>query len=830
MIRPMGRYVAHDLCLDCQTVLRGEVVCPRCGLLQVSPEADDLRRLLTAAEGALPSARAASRPAYADVGQPRQPSPSPMTTPLLPPMRPQPAARTLPAFSTPVVLLGLGATCVLVAAIVFVSVSWSDLSLAAKAAILLVVTGLVGGAAGWSLLKVLRGSAEAFATLFALLVLVDFAAAHTSGLAGLDGLSSTSAHWVASLLLLLSGGAWALAARNGGVEKLTGAQLAAASGLAGLAAVTFEQFPDWRTEYVALAWFALMAGIAILARRLLEEFALVSGIVALALFVLGWAMSLSRLIEPRTVAGLWDGFAPLGWLLCCAILGAASASRPVPSPLKHMSASLAAVGVALLLLRPLEGSSFDTIVAVDAAVALTLGVLGAYLLTRGPWHTAARVAAAGPLVLAALLLLPSAVEAVARAVSPVDRAWQLAETTPTVGLDSGLVRGSATVVALALVALAVSGSALLKSRVPTVWTGGLLFAASVSVVALRQPLPLWQVVAVLGGLAIACAAVALVRGSRLPAAASVAVAVLTLLAALGSELTTQVIALLLTGALTALTTRFKHGPARDPLAAGTVAMGALTLAAALALSGLGQDAIVLGLVLLGGLVFVGAQARRGTARLRVRNGLEVGAAAVMVVALGLAVDYVDLLLPVAMTLTGVALASGGILSADRRLLMVPASVLFAGASWVRLWVEDVTVLEAYTLPSALVLCASGVWRLRRTPESATLTALGPGLTLAFLPSLAAALPAPTSLRALLLGLSAVAVLLTGAWLRWAAPLVLGSATALLLVLVNVAPYATAVPRWVIFAVAGVGLLFLGVTWERRLRDARIVAAALLRLH
>lgn len=79
-------------------------------------------------------------------------------------------------------------------------------------------------------------------------------------------------------------------------------------------------------------------------------------------------------------------------------------------------------------------------------------------------------------------------------------------------------------------------------------------------------------------------------------------------------------------------------------------------------------------------------------------------------------------------------------------------------------------------------------------------------------------------------MSALGVLLVGAWLRWAAPLILGSATALALVLVNIAPYAAALPRWVIFAVAGVGLLFLGVTWERRLRDARTLTAAALRLH
>jgi hypothetical protein len=50
--------------------------------------------------------------------------------------------------STPAILLALGA--ISMAAIVFVTVSWSDLSLAWKSAILLVVTAGFGGVAVWS--------------------------------------------------------------------------------------------------------------------------------------------------------------------------------------------------------------------------------------------------------------------------------------------------------------------------------------------------------------------------------------------------------------------------------------------------------------------------------------------------------------------------------------------------------------------------------------------------------------------------------------------------------------------------------------------------------
>jgi hypothetical protein len=74
------------------------------------------------------------------------------------------------------------------------------------------------------------------------------------------------------------------------------------------------------------------------------------------------------------------------------------------------------------------------------------------------------------------------------------------------------------------------------------------------------------------------------------------------------------------------------------------------------------------------------------------------------------------------------------------------------------------------------------------------------------------------------------VLLAGAYLRWAAPLVIASVTLLTLAVVNIAPYANAVPRWALFAAAGALLLYLGVTWERRLRNARtlIMAVELMR--
>ena len=64
---------------------------------------------------------------------------------------------------------------------------------------------------------------------------------------------------------------------------------------------------------------------------------------------------------------------------------------------------------------------------------------------------------------------------------------------------------------------------------------------------------------------------------------------------------------------------------------------------------------------------------------------------------------------------------------------------------VRLADVGVDVVEAYTAPFAAVLLAVGVWALRRS-EISTTRALGPGVTLALLPSLPQALDEPASLR------------------------------------------------------------------------------------
>jgi uncharacterized membrane protein len=75
-------------------------------------------------------------------------------------------------------------------------------------------------------------------------------------------------------------------------------------------------------------------------------------------------------------------------------------------------------------------------------------------------------------------------------------------------------------------------------------------------------------------------------------------------------------------------------------------------------------------------------------------------------------------------------------------------------------------------------------------------------------------------RALLLLAVSVAVALLGAGTRQQAPLALGAVVAVLCAVRVLAPYADAVPQWVLLAGLGLLLVVLGVTYEARLRDLK----------
>ncbi|MFE1792746.1 SCO7613 C-terminal domain-containing membrane protein, partial [Streptomyces sp. NPDC059525] len=183
----------------------------------------------------------------------------------------------------------------------------------------------------------------------------------------------------------------------------------------------------------------------------------------------------------------------------------------------------------------------------------------------------------------------------------------------------------------------------------------------------------------------------------------------------------------------------------------------------------------------------------------------------------------------ALALGGVVCAAGA-LRAGRRGLGWAAGVLGVAAVWVRLGAWGVAVPEAYTLPVTAGALAVGVVRRRRDPGASSWAAYGPGLGATLLPGLVAVWGDPYWPRPLLLGLGALVVTLVGAHRRLRAPLLLGGFALAGVAVHELAPYVVQVagllPRWVPPALAGVLLLAVGATYERRLRDARRLREAL----
>jgi hypothetical protein len=173
-----------------------------------------------------------------------------------------------------------------------------------------------------------------------------------------------------------------------------------------------------------------------------------------------------------------------------------------------------------------------------------------------------------------------------------------------------------------------------------------------------------------------------------------------------------------------------------------------------------------------------------------------------------------------LTAMGASLVASGLLARRHLPLVPPGVALLAVGSWVSLCDLGVGTPEAYTLPWAALLLALGVFRvLRRGGPS--LGELAPGLALGLLPSLLWVFADPLSLRATILGFACLVLVLVGARARWSAPLVYAGVVGLTEVIRLAAPYAAqAIPRWALIGAAGALLVIIGVTWERRLAEAR----------
>jgi hypothetical protein len=116
--------------------------------------------------------------------------------------------------SVGVILLILGALCVLVASTIFIAVAWVELSLVIRSLILIVVTASFGLFAQLALRRGLQATAEAMAAITCSMFVLDLAAARRAGLPALADLAAAPYEILAGVLLVAAAGAGAFVVRS----------------------------------------------------------------------------------------------------------------------------------------------------------------------------------------------------------------------------------------------------------------------------------------------------------------------------------------------------------------------------------------------------------------------------------------------------------------------------------------------------------------------------------------------------------------------------------------------------------------------------------------
>jgi hypothetical protein len=817
----MFRYADPLVCPGCRSAMEyGAPQCASCGLPLTGSLAQRLFASLTHADTLVAQLRAT---APAPVAVPAGPAGTAPTaegpvTPLPsdhPPFPASPTSRVphtggLSAASVPKILLGLGATCLLVAALVFLAVAWSALGVGGRTGVLVLLTTAAAGTAAWLARQDLRAGAEAFTAVAVGLVWLDVIGADRAGWLG-DPDASTML-LVTGLCVGAAGSAAALLARRTPVGTVVTGQLFGALGVT-LAALGVATQPALDRDAGLVVGLVITAAGAYAAWRVrLVVAAAASSAAGLVWWTAIVAVGVLR-IDTRSFAQVWLDLDILLLLVGTLVPALVALARPLPVPARVAAAGVAVALATLDLTLVAFDESTTTVSLTALGVVLVATALSTVLALPWRWVTVA------PAVVAALVLARSALELLAEALDALlgYRAWGESLTAPVPVPDlpwSWPLLLPAGALAAMLTAWLVARCLLdLPARLFVAWLVPVLVGA-IALVPVLYGVPLW--VALLGlALGALVAAAAAAYSSRLePLSATVVLGVLALLASFADEWSTAVALGLLTAGAGLAAFRGREGVA---LAGGVVlppaGSGFVWTLQELAEVDLVWRALPI-LLLLGVFTIV----RPGLER-------EVPSYAAGTVAAALSVlspSGVDQSwLAVYLTLGGVVLTASALIHPDRRELSWGGLGLFTLAQWVRLEQLGVDTVEAYTLPLALVLLAVGALRLRSSDVS-THRALGAGLGLALVPSLLQMLVEPVSLRALLLGLACAALIGVGVALRWAAPLLAGAGVGLLLVL-RESVHAQVLPQWMVIGLVGLGLTVVGVTWERRLAELRAAA-------
>lgn len=833
----------------------GASSCPSCGLPLEGQVAARLFTTLAEADELLAELRAATSVATqvtasaatpVGAGGATVPGTAVAAGPVPPPAAARPVegvapARGLSAASVPKILLGLGALCLLVAALVFLVVTWSVMGVAERTATLVGFTTIAGGLTWWVARRALRAAAESLALVTLGLLTFDVLGARSSGWLG--DISGSGFLVVLGVVATAAGAAATLAVRRTPARDLVGTQIVAGLGIAAALA-----------GVATLESFALSAGLvlgtvlAAAATYLVHLLRLpVTTALGLATTSAGWIAltltSLERALTHPTLGDLWLDLEGWPLLVAAALAGSVTLVRPLPLTARLSALGAGEVVLGLAALAPATDET-PTVVALSFLTALAVACVPVRLVPS-PWHRGlvAGVAAAGLWPLTVTFEL--ATTAVSRAVEAGSALWSGAAGDRLPPLDASLALPAPWVLPLAVVVL--GGAVLtLARRLPAVDRmvgpmavlplGVAVLVASLVAATLLTGTPVWLVVAL--ALFAGLAFTAWWRAQESPSSLGAAVAFLAggtvvslhdewaTLAATSAVLLASVVVHL---RASARWVRVLAGVTLSAATAGTAWTACATADVDQPVGALVSLLVLVALVLTAPAVDrswrvdpVDGAARLGAELAALGAAGAVCAAGVSGSTYALAPTWAAVYLTVA----GAGVTAMALLRPDRREAGWLGGLLLVLASWVRLADVGVHTPEAYTLPAAVALGVVGVLQLRRSPEMSTMTALAPALALGLVPSLLWVLADPVALRSVLLGAACLVLLVAGVRIGWTAPVVFAATVGCLLVLRLVTPMTGAVPRWALIGAAGTLLVLMGITWERRLHEARTVMAYL----
>lgn len=835
-------YSEQGVCPDCRTAVGDAASCPVCRLDLTTPEVATVRQALSSADAWLArAARVSATPVAAEHGEsfivppdhvsrpredlsaalPRHPGPRAGATP--------PARRRWTAGG---LILTLGAGCLLVAGLIFLGVAWGAIGATGRAAVLLVVTAVVGLIADRCTIRSLRASAHALWAVFLGLLTIDWFVGRALGFAHLDEMRFDVAVVVWSVLVLVTAVAvglrtQALTGKPIGVMTFAVGAVPLAAGPA-LSAQLWDvvEWPFWPAVVVVAVAVAVMVLVHQLGWRSSERIA--ASIAGLASVLAVGSAFAQAVLNPdlRDLVRDLDGLPLLLVAAAAVLLGALVAQTLV----RGGAAALALTSFGALVVLPCAarwepggGWIAAAVMVLVSAAAATVPVRGAALAwVRGVQLVV--LAASVVLVAATVPWLGVVAEVLSQSAAGLSRVSATQDLSSTVSTPfsamvltvllaalvatllvvtrwPGAERHRRLLLRVASLTAAVGALAVVTDTRPEAWASAVaLLVVGAALAALWHRDPTWGLV---GPVVVGLAPMTLLNAETVVVVAAPVAAVL-----LGA---TSVV-------------RARRGLECTVLVAAAVWWIGLTVAPVVDLLGGAARGIDLAVVIAASVLALGALVVRRSDD--VRLGVETGAGAVLVLGVlitGCTVQDVPLgyaWVALVLTVPGVVATAVAVLVPDRRVYVVVGSPLL-GAAWVlRLLASDIDVVEAYTAPFAAILLVVGVVALARRPEVSTRLALTAGVVLSLVPSLPQALADPIGARAAALGGVSVVFLGVGLVRRWQVPFVLGSGVVALLLLVSVGPYAWALPRWIVIAAVGILLTLVGMTWEKRVRDGR----------